>query len=165
MARPVHKKRTKAEREEDTQKALELHRQGMSIRAIAEELGSRPTTVFQDIKAAVARAKEANTEYIDKHFKESIETLDLVQEEALDAWYESLNDAEKQRITNKTGKDAFQMEVQEIMGQCGDSSFLKIIVNVQIAKSKLFDSMSIKKSEQNLWQKVYKQIMDRKPKT
>lgn len=160
--REKYKKRTQAERARDTKAALALHYDGFSIREIAESQKRKPSSVFVDIKKATSKAQEANQQFIQEKLMESFSTLELAESEALEGWYQSLEDAERSRLVKKVGdKDNFEQTVKESMGQSGNPQYLNILVKVQIAKAKLFESMNIQKSQNSIWDKLFDQIKGR----
>lgn len=90
-------------------------------------------------------------------------SLEMAEAEALQGWFESLNDAEKHRLIEKSGsKEEFTQNVTEKIGQSGDPRFLSLIIKSNLAKQKLFETMSIKKSKDSIWDKLFDQIKSRK---
>lgn len=155
--------RNAEQRELDTQEALAMRADGASVREIAKRQKRKPSTVFDDLKRALSKAKEANQDFIQEKLMESFQSLELAESEALEGWYESLEDAEKDRTVEKIGdKDSFQQTIKEIMGQSGNPQYLNVLIKVQLAKIKLFDTMNIKKAENSIWDKLFKQINSRK---
>lgn len=175
-----YKKRTQLQREQHTAEILRLSNEDYSVREIGEMLNLNYGTVFRDMRQVKDRYKEANQEFINRKVLEMVAHLEDVIAEAWESWFESLEDEHKERIksipkTDKNGKPLtgsravalIQERVTEVAGQCGNPGFLTVITRCGLAMAKLFESLSLKKTDNDVWFKIYEELTktrgDRKP--
>lgn len=164
--RARYKKRTAAEKQRDTKLILELHYEKYGVREIAEMLGMNYGTVFRDLKMATQEFREANQDFINEKILHMVNSLDHLEEEAWASWFESLEDGVKERVKSEMslglGKKKASLsvveKVKETVGQCGDPRFLTVITRSALAKAKLFESLSLKKSDNELLRKIYESL-------
>lgn len=166
--RERYKTRTEAEVAADTDEALRMHHDNYSINQIAAHQGRPPSSVFKDIKRATAKAQELTQDFIQEKLAESLQAIELVEAEALEAWYRSVEDAEKSRVVEKLGEgpkgsESFVQTVEDTIGQYGDPRLLALVLKCQSEKVKLFESLNIKKSKIEMWDKLLTELRKRKP--
>ena len=167
-----YKKRTLLQREQDTAKILALSKEDYSVREIGELLGLNYATVFRDMRLAKERYKEANQDFINQSVLEMVSHLEDVIAEAWESWFESLEDGLKERIksvpkvdangkalTGKRAGELMQERVEEVTHQCGDPRFLTVITRCALAMAKLFESLSLKKTDNDVWFKIYQELI------
>lgn len=131
MARP---KKAVANTEEKRAKVMALHRQGLSLRAIGQQVGQSHVTVWEDLKLAYGRWRKESSDDLKAKLESELATLDLVESEAREQWDRSklAGETRQTRIT-----DDGTETVETVKGQCGDPRYLSQIQDCIDKRSKL----------------------------
>lgn len=139
--KPGANKRCETDLAKDRAEISELYLSGKTMRQIAVIISAkRPYTlsrnaIMQDIKAVRADWRERAVMNIGEHIEEQLAKIDRAESEAWDAWERSKQEAVTTR--QEKGDSGHLKASKTTVGQCGDSTYLRVILSCVERRSKL----------------------------
>lgn len=117
---------------------MELRRAGHTLEEIALRLGTSKQLVFYDVTKSLEKLNGKHLADADWHLRKSLANLDMVRQQAIEAWLRSKEDREQVVEELKTGgKDEGEKLKTLREGQAGDPRFLQVMIDVEDKRNKL----------------------------
>lgn len=118
------KKRSWKDPEERRMQVSALRAQGLTFRAIAEELGVSVSLAHKDADKARDMWRERASQHFEDHIADVLATIDVAQREAFEAWNASKGERVTTTETTRNGDSTLTVKTQH---SAGDPRFLVVI--------------------------------------
>ncbi len=139
-------KRSNPQRQLDRIEMVKLMRRGWTQVQIAEKMGLSVTTITHDWKVVIREVAETRNKCVEELVAMKLEEYAEIKREAWKQWEESKKDYQRRVLETYTKADGTMTmkESETLQGQCGDSSYLSIILQCVNAERELLGINPVK---------------------